>query len=137
MVATIPLRGADSSNGLFTGEVLGLSADSYEMAVRAPRILNEMEFSEQRLNFEVRPEPNREKNFLTCDENLLSEMAELSGGSFYREENFHALKDTLRPISSGRIITTEVVLWQSLGWLVFVVSTLGLEMFLRKRAGML
>jgi hypothetical protein len=47
------------------------------------------------------------------------------------------LKDTLRPISSGRIITTEVVLWQSLGWLVFVVSTLGLEMFLRKRAGML
>jgi hypothetical protein len=107
------------------------------MSVRAPRILNEMEFSEQRLNFEVKPEPNREKNFLTCDENLLSEMAELSGGSFYREENFHALKDTLRPISSGRIITTEVVLWQSLGWLVFVVSTLGLEMFLRKRAGML
>ena len=137
VVATIPLRGADSSNGLFTGEVLGLSADSYEMSVRAPRILNEMEFSEQRLNFEVKPEPNREKNFLTCDENLLSEMAELSGGSFYREENFHALKDKLRPISSGRIITTEVVLWQSLGWLVFVVSTLGLEMFLRKRAGML
>ena len=64
-------------------------------------------------------------------------MSELSGGSFYREENFHELKEALRPISSGRIIITEIILWQSFGWLVFVVSILGLEMFLRKRAGML
>ena len=137
VVATIPLKGEDSSNGLFTGEVFGLGPDSYEMSVRAPSILDEMESSDQKLKFEVRPGANKEKNFLTCDENLLSEMSELSGGSFYREENFHELKDALRPISSGRIIITEIILWQSFGWLVFVVSILGLEMFLRKRAGML
>ena len=137
VVATIPLKGEDSSNGLFTGEVFGLGPDSYEMSVRAPSILDEMESSDQKLKFEVRPRANKEKNFLTCDENLLSEMSELSGGSFYREENFHELKDALRPISSGRIIITEIILWQSFGWLVFVVSILGLEMFLRKRAGML
>ena len=55
-------------------------------------------------------------------------MSELSGGSFFREENFHELKDALRSISSGRVIITEIVLWQSFGWLVFVVSILGLEM---------
>ena len=137
VVATIPLKGAETTNGLFTGEVFGLEPDSYEMSVRAPSILDEMEFSEQRLKFEVKPGPNKEKNFLTCDENLLSEMSELSGGSFFREENFHELKEALRPISSGRIIITEIILWQSFGWLVFVVSILGLEMFLRKRAGML
>ena len=132
VVATIPLKGAENTNGLFMGEVFGLEPDSYEMSVRAPSILDEMEFSEQRLKFEVKPGPNKEKNFLTCDENLLSEMSELSGGSFYREENFHELKEALRPISSGRIIIL-IILWQSFGWLVFVVSILGLEMFLRKR----
>ena len=137
VIATIPLKGADSTNGLFKGEVFGLESGSYQMSVKAPGILDELEFSEQRLKFEVKSGPNREKNFLTCDENLLSEMAELSGGGFYREENFHELKDALRSISSGRVIITEIVLWQSFGWLVFVVSVLGLEMFLRKRAGML
>ena len=47
-------------------------------------------------------------------------MSELSGGSFYREENFHELKEALRPISSGRIIITEIILWQSFGWLVLL-----------------
>ena len=91
-----------------------------------------MESSDQKLKFEEDSEQTRRKNFLTCDENLLSEMSELSGGSFYREENFHELKDALRPISSGRIIITEIILWQSFGWLVFVVSILGLEMFLEE-----
>ena len=137
VVATIPLKGMESTNGLFTGEVLGLDPDSYEFSVKAPAILDEMEFAEQKLSFEVRAGANKEKDFLTCNENLLAEMAELSGGSFFREENFHELRDALRPISSGRVIITEIILWQSFGWLIFVVSILALEMFLRKRAGML
>ena len=61
VVATIPLTGTDSSNGLFAGEVFGLDPDSYEMSVRTPGILDEMEFSDQRLRFNVRPEANKEK----------------------------------------------------------------------------
>ena len=137
VVATIPLQGTSSADSLFTGQVFGLEPAFYEMSVRAPGILDEMEFSGERLSFEVRAGPNKEKDFLTCDENLLSEMAELSGGSFFREENFHELKNALRPISSGRIIISEIILWQSFGWLAFVVFILGLEMFLRKRTGML
>ena len=137
VVATIPLQGTSSADSLFTGQVFGLEPAFYEMSVRAPGILDEMEFSGERLSFEVRAGPNKEKDFLTCDENLLSEMAELSGGSFFREENFHELKNALRPISSGRIIISEIILWQSFGWMAFVVFILGLEMFLRKRTGML
>jgi hypothetical protein len=110
---------------------------SYEISIRAPSILNEIENSQQKLPFEVKSNLTEEKNFLTCDENLLEEMAEASGGRFFREENFHKLKEVLRPISSGRIIITEITLWQSFGWLGFVVFLLALEMFLRKRAGML
>jgi hypothetical protein len=137
VVATIPLQGKDFSNGLFSGEVYGLEMGSYEISIRAPTILNEIENSLQKLPFEVKSNFTEEKNFLTCDENLLEEMAEASGGRFFREENFHKLKEVLRPISSGRIIITEITLWQSFGWLGFVVFLLALEMFLRKRAGML
>ena len=58
-------------------------------------------------------------------------------GAVSSEENFHELKEVLRPISSGRIIINELNLWQSFGWLGVVVFLLGLEMLLRKRAGML
>lgn len=137
VVASIPLQGKESSNGLFTGEISGLESGSYEMSIRAPALLDEMEFSQHRLSFQIETLQNQERNFLTCNENLLREMAENSGGNFLREENFHELKDALRPISSGRIIITEITLWQSFGWLGFVVFLLALEMFLRKRAGMM
>ena len=137
VVATIPMQAKESSNGLFSGEAFGLEASSYQMSIRAPALLDEMEFSEQRLPFEVKGGQNKERNFLICDENLLREMAETSGGNFLREENFHELKEVLRPISSGRIVITEITLWQTFGWLGFIVSLLAMEMFLRKRAGML
>ena len=137
VVASIPLQGKDSSNGLFSGEVYGLETGSYEISIRAPSVFNEMEKSLQKLTFEVKSSLSEEKNFLTCDENLLEEIAEASEGEFFREENFHELKEILRPISSGRIIVTEITLWQSFGWLGFVVFLLALEMFIRKRAGML
>ncbi len=137
VVATIPLQGKNFSNGLFSGEIFGLDSGSFELSVRAPAILDEVEFSQNRLPFQVKAGTNEERNFLTCDETLLLEMAESSGGDFLREENFHELKDELRSISSGRIIITEINLWQSFGWLGFVVFLFAVEMLLRKRAGML
>ena len=137
VVATIPLQGQESTNGLFSGQVYGLEAGSYDLSIRAPALIDEMEFSEKRLPFKIKDGPNQEKSFLTCDEDLLVEMADASGGGFFREENFHELKEVLRPISSGRIIISELNLWQSFGWLGVVVFLLGLEMLLRKRAGML
>ncbi len=137
VVATIPLQGKDFSNGLFSGEVFGLENGSYQVSIRAPAILNDMDNALQKLPFEVKSNLNEERNFLTCDENLLEEIANASGGGFFREENFHKLKEVLRPISSGRIITTEITLWQSFGWLGLVVFLLGCEMFLRKKTGML
>lgn len=137
VVATTPLKNKDTPHGLFTGQVFGLMPGNYQLSVRAPELIDEMEISQNRLSFQVKTSQNEEKNFLTCDENLLREMAEASGGFFIREENFHELKDQLRGISSGRIIITEITLWQSFGWLGFVVLLLAVEMFLRKRAGML
>ena len=93
VVATIPLKGDEQWS--FYRRSFWLGSDSYEMSLGSS-ILDEMESSDQKLKFEVRPGANKEKNFLTCDENLLSEMSELSGGSFIEKKIFHELKDALR-----------------------------------------
>ena len=53
------------------------------------------------------------------------------------EEQIGRLNDLLKPISSGKLVTKEIALWQSFWWFVPIVLILGLELFLRKRAGML
>ena len=47
VVATIPLQGKNFSNGLFSGEIFGLDSGSFELSVRAPAILDEVEFSQK------------------------------------------------------------------------------------------
>ena len=64
-------------------------------------------------------------------------MADLSGGKFLPEEQVGQLNEILKPVSSGRIITSELVLWQSYWWFVPIFMLLAVELFLRKRAGML
>ena len=64
-------------------------------------------------------------------------MAELSGGRYLREEQLGRLNGLLKTISSGKLVTTEIALWQSYWWFVPIVLLLGVELFLRKRAGML
>ncbi|MBT7923203.1 MAG: hypothetical protein HN627_03005, partial [Opitutae bacterium] len=65
------------------------------------------------------------------------DVAKLSGGSYLREEQMGRLNDLLKPISSGRLVKKEIALWQSYWWFVPIILLLGLELFLRKRAGML
>ena len=81
--------------------------------------------------------PNREKSYLTCNEELLKQMADLSGGQFFPEEQIDQLNEILKPISSGRVVTSELALWQSYWWFVPIFLLLAVELFLRKRAGLL
>ena len=93
----------------------GLEAGSYDLSIRAPTLIDEMEFSEKRLPFNINEGPNQEKSFLTCDEDLLIEMADISGGGFFREGvNFMNLKKfsvrLAREESSSTSLTLSKVL---------------------------
>ena len=72
-----------------------------------------------------------------CIRDSLRDVAKLSGGSYLREEQIGRLNDLLKPISSGRLVKKEIALWQSYWWFLPIILLLGLELFLRKRAGML
>jgi hypothetical protein len=134
VIATIPLKA--ETGGLFLGETPQLGQGNYRISLRSPEFLNETD-SEVEASFLVKPIMNSEKSYLTCNVELLKQMADLSGGTFLPEEQAGQLNKILKPISSGRIITSELVLWQSYWWFAPIFFLLAIELLLRKRAGML
>jgi hypothetical protein len=134
VIATIPLKA--ETGGLFLGETPQLGQGNYRVSLRSPEFLNEID-SDVEATFLVKPIMNSEKSYLTCNVELLKQMADLSGGTFLPEEQAGQLNKILKPVSSGRMITSELVLWQSYWWFVPIFFLLVIELFLRKRAGML
>ena len=132
--ATIPLKAEEG--GLFLGETPQLSQGNYRVSLRSPEFLPEID-SGIEASFWVRPTINNEKSYLTCNVELLKQMADLSGGKFLPEEQVEQLSEILKPVSSGRTITSELVLWQSYWWFAPILILLAFELILRKRAGML
>jgi len=74
---------------------------------------------------------------LHCDEALLRQLAHHSGGEFFREEDIGALAERLKPLSQGKVVESDTVLWRSYWWFVPVILLLVFEWILRKRAGMI
>jgi uncharacterized membrane protein len=136
IVATVPLETNAESGGLFRGNTPPLSSGQHEVSVRVNGLYDDDELR-TRVGFLVRQQESPELSILTCNEKLLQEVAKLSGGTYLREEQIGRLNDLLKPISSGKLVTKEIALWQSYWWFIPIVLILGLELFLRKRAGML
>lgn len=121
--------------GLYRGKSAALSDGDYEVSIRASGFSQEALKAKGR--FVVRPAETTELQNTTCNEELLQQMAAASGGAYLREEQLDQLSDLLRPLSSGRIIESDTVLWQSYWWFSVILILLTLEWFLRKRAGLL
>ena len=137
IIATVPLESnASESGGLFRGETPALSAGEHEVTMRVNGLYEENELR-SKVEFLVREPESPELATLTCNEDLLRKVAELSGGRYLREEQIGRLNELLKPISSGKLVTMEIALWQSYWWFIPIVLLLGVELFLRKRAGML
>lgn len=136
IVATVPMNTDSDSGGLFRGETPALTAGEHQVTVRVNSLFEEDELR-SKVEFLVREPESPEFATLICKEDLLREVAKLSGGTYLREEQIGRLNDLLKPISSGRLVKKEIALWQSYWWFVPIILLLGLELFLRKRAGML
>jgi hypothetical protein len=134
-VATIRLNADESGGGLFRGRTAPLEPGSYEVAVETPAIPDSE--LKARTSFKVEPRETGELTQLSVNEDLLRQMASASGGRFFREENFDRVLDLLAPMSQGKIIESDTVLWQSWWWFLTIVGLFTGEWVLRKRAGML
>jgi hypothetical protein len=72
---------------------------------------------------------------------FLSSLAERTGGKYFHQDNYSELFPILKSINENasreKIETSEINLWSSEWLMAIVILLLGLEWFLRKRAGML
>ncbi len=135
IVSTISLVPDSEVPGIYRGRAGALGEGEYEVSVRASG------FSESVLKargqFVVLPPESGELENTASNEALLRQMAVASGGVFLREEQMNQLSALLLPLSSGRVVETETLLWQSYWWFATIIVLLTLEWFLRKRAGLM
>lgn len=135
IVSTVTLDPDESGSGVYRGRTGQLAEGQYEVSVRASGFSDEA--LRARTSFVVQSPESHELELIACNDDLLEEMARGSGGQFLREEQFGQLFDLLKPLSSGRVIESDTLLWQSYWWFAAIILLLTIEWLLRKRAGLL
>ena len=134
-VATVALSADGNTSGILRGRTAELEEGDYEVRVSTPEWPDSD--VKVRSTFTVKPQGAGEMTLLHCDEELLQQLAFHSGGAYLREEEIGRLAELLRPLSQGRIVESETILWQSWWWFGPLVFLLTLEWVLRKRSGMI
>jgi len=133
-IATIPLE-ADKSSGEFRGSTSVVQTGNYEVKVEVLGYPEDLMLANAQ--FYVQPPEAGELAQLDCDEQILKEIASNSTGAFFREEDASALSDRVALLSEGKVMQSDMALWQSYLWFAAIVLLLTIEWILRKRAGML
>ncbi len=134
-VSTVPLA-PQGRSGLYFGKTAQLGREGeYEVRLDVAGI------PDDRINasttFYVEKPVTAEMTELTCGEGLLKQVAEKSGGEYLPEENIGRLETVLEPLSQGRIVESDLLLWQHYLWFGAIILLLTIEWIIRKRAGML
>ncbi len=132
-VATITL--SPDEGGLYRGRTTALDSGSYELSVDTAAVPAEQ--LKARTQFAVTARENAERTLLSLNEDLLRQVSLAGGGEYLREEQADALIEKLAPLSSGQVIESDTVLWQSWWWFIPIVLLLMTEWILRKRFGLL
>ncbi len=135
VVSTVSLTADADVPGIYRGNSGALADGEYEVSVRASGFSQEA--LQARGQFVVLPPDSAELSNTACNEAMLQQLAAESGGVYLREEQIGELSALLSPLSNGRVIESDTLLWQSYWWFAAIVLLLTLEWFLRKRAGLL
>jgi hypothetical protein len=76
--------------------------------------------------------PQHELEVAGMAEDALRELARLSGGQFYREEDLHHLPDDIEPRQAPFVHRQEVLLWSAPFMFLLIVGLFTTEWVLRK-----
>jgi hypothetical protein len=121
--------------GVYRGTAAHLPSGNYSVSLSASGVPRDVTAVETR--FIVAQEDTKELNDQTSDVETLRRVAELTDGRYLPENDLPMLLDQLKPLSQGRIISSEFLLWQSYAWFLPVLLCLSIEWWLRKRVGMI
>ncbi len=134
VVATVPLAIDDPARGTYQGTTGPLEPGAYSVRIRASGF--DAEALQATTPIWVGPGDSAEWNRISLDKNSLTQIADSGGGVYFHESSASQILDRLRPLSSGTIVESDVLVWQSFYWFWAVILLLGLEWWFRKRAGL-
>ena len=119
----VTLRPVPEQPGLYRAEFIAGAPGNYEFFVEQdPSTL---------LDFAV-TEPKFELGETAMNEALLREIASITGGAFFREEDLHKLPDTISQRTEKVRSPLEVELWSSPFYFLLLLSVVTAEWVLRK-----
>jgi hypothetical protein len=119
----VTLRPIPEQPGLYRGEFIAPSPGAYQFFVERDLDVP--------LDFNV-TEPKFELGETAMNEPLLRDMASISGGQFFREEDLHKLPDTISAKTDRVRSPLEVELWSSPLYFILMLLVVTAEWILRK-----
>ncbi len=135
VIAVVPLTEETAIAGLYSGQIKAPAAGNYHVTIVAPGLTSAALGVHS--EFSVTEPDSGEMDQLNCDEAVLRKLAEITRGQYLSEQEGGKLVDLLRPLSRGRIVESDTLLWQSYWWFVPIVLLLSIEWWLRKRVGLI
>ena len=134
IVATVPLSIDDPARGTYRGQTPPLESGNYDIRIRASGFdSNALQASAP---IWVGTPDMVELDRVSLSAGTLQQIAESGGGKYFHESSGDDILETLKPLSSGSIIESDILIWQSFYWFWAIIALLAAEWWLRKRAGL-
>ncbi len=121
----ITLRAVPEQPGMYRGDFVALAAGLHQFSINSD--------SATVIEFNV-TEPQFELGETAMNETALKQMAEVSGGAFFREETLYKLPETVRGKTEKVQSTVDAELWSSPLFFALLLAVSSVEWFLRKRS---
>ena len=134
IVQTVPLSVDDPARGSYQGQTPPLPAGAYTVRIRASG------FDQSALQASTpiwvgKPE-SLETRRVALDAGSLKQITAAAGGTYVHESSADSLLEQIKPLSSGSIVESDILLWQSFYWFWAIIVILAIEWWLRKRSGL-
>jgi hypothetical protein len=135
VVSVLSLSADPVLPGLFRGQWEGLSPGTYEVRLEATGF--PAEALALATSVQIVAPPSAEEIDVTRNDEMLRQIAERTGGRYVPEGEASQLWEQIALERTGRVVETHTELWQSGWWLALATAVLGVEWWLRKKAGLI
>ncbi len=133
IVLRLPMH-EEGPAGTYSTRIDASEAGDYTFQVVAPGFSSHA--LDLKAGFSVMVSTNTEMRYVACDERLLQQIAEQTGGEYLRENELDRLVNLLSPLSQGTIKHSVVLLWQTYAWFAAAMLLLCVEWVVRKKVGL-
>jgi len=135
IVARVPLEVDDPARGTYRGQTGSLELGDYNVRICASG--TDSATLQATMPIWVTAADTGELDRVSLDPKALQQIATAGDGVYLHESEADRIIDELVPLSSGRIVESDILIWQSFYWFVVVMAMLTTEWWMRKRAGLM